>query len=332
MTVEDTPSHFRPPDVAPRSRVRPEVDFDLVVRATQFLGTAQASVDPLSEVHVESVIPVHWGVDGGLVAVHSDGTVATRPIGKVPPLHVLEAGTLELLAHSSEYVHVPTRQPTAETISRGFLEMGRPVPDIVQALNARQAALLDDTRQLDAFTSDVLGLWSGWREPVSTALLGDWASPLLSSGSLAPTALDYLRTEARTIHRQLTPLSQRRVAGERLWSLDFRFGDDLTTYDLISDGPDPFEVLTGSLPDDPRVASVVAQLRPLEHAVAMAWASTRVTSWAEAAADVIALDPAQFTGCDPRALGERVRTKLIRLGKRHTERAAAAAAWKGRPA
>ncbi|MFE7927480.1 hypothetical protein ACFU6S_01870 [Streptomyces sp. NPDC057456] len=144
----------------------------------------------------------------------------------------------------------------------------------------------------------MLGLWSGWREPVSTALLGDWASPLFSSGSLAPLALD----------------------------------DGLTTYDLISGGPDPFEVLTSSLPDDPRVATVLAQLRPVEHAVARAWANTRVTSWAEAAADVIALDPAQFTGCDPRALGERVRAKLIRLGKRHTERAAAAAAWKGRPA
>ncbi|MFB6508288.1 MULTISPECIES: hypothetical protein [unclassified Streptomyces] len=167
-----------------------------------------------------------------------------------------------------------------------------------------QAALLDDTPQVDAFTSDVLGLWSGWREPVSTALLGDWASPLLSSGSLGPTALDCLRAEARIIHRQLTPVWRRRVAGERLWSLDFRFGDDLTTYDLISGGPAPYEVLAGTLPDDPRVATVLAQLRPIEHAVAMAWASTRVTSWAEAAADVIALDPAQFTGYDPRALGE----------------------------
>ncbi|MEU1056848.1 hypothetical protein ABZ397_30390 [Streptomyces sp. NPDC005876] len=332
MTIEDTPSHFSPPEAATRPRTRPEVDFDLMARTTQFLGTAQAPAEPLSEMHVEAVIPVHWGVDGGLVAVHSDGTVATRPNGKVPPLHVLEAGACELLAHSSEYVHVPTRQPTAETIARGFLEMGRPVPDVVQALNARQAALLDNTPQVDAFTSDVLGLWSGWRGAVSTALLGDWASPLFSSGSLAPMALDCLRTEARIIHRQLTPLSQRRVAGERLWSLDLRFGDDLTTYDLISGGPDPFEVLAGSLPDDPRVAAVLAQLRPIEHAVAMAWANTRVTTWAEAAADVIALDPAQFTGCNPRALGEQVRTKLIRLGKRHTERAAAAAAWKGRSA
>ncbi|MGA5557138.1 hypothetical protein [Streptomyces lavendulocolor] len=332
MTAEDAPSHFPSHDAATRPCTRPEVDFDLVRRTTQFLGTVQAPEDLLSEVSVEFVIPVHWGVDGGLIAVHSDGTVATRPTGKVPPLHVLEAGAHELLAHSSEYVHVPTLQPTAETIARGFLEVGRPVPNIVQALNARQAALLGDTPQVDAFTSDVLGLWSGWREPVSTALLGDWASPLLNSGSLAPTALDHLRAEARILHRQLTPVSRHRIAGERLWSLDFRFGDDLTLYDLVSGGPDPYEVLTGTLPDDPRVATVLAQLRPIEYAVAMVWASTRVTSWAEAAADVIALAPAQFTTCDPHALGERVRTKLIRLGKRHTERAAAAAAWKGRPA
>ncbi|MFE7927482.1 hypothetical protein ACFU6S_01880 [Streptomyces sp. NPDC057456] len=158
MTVEDTPSHFPPPDAAMRPRTRPEVDFDLVVRTTQFLGTAQAPAEPLSEMHVEAVIPVHWGVDGGLVAVHSDGTVATRPTGKVPPLHVLEAGTRELLAHSSEYVPVPTCQPTAETIARGFVEMGRPVPDVVQALNARQATLLNDTPQVDAFTRRYLGV------------------------------------------------------------------------------------------------------------------------------------------------------------------------------
>ncbi|MFF5361176.1 hypothetical protein ACFY4I_17570 [Streptomyces scabiei] len=201
--------------------------------------------------------------------MHEDGTVATRPTGEVPPLHVLEAGARELLAHSSAYVRVPPLQPTAETIARAFLEVGHPVPNIVQALNARQAALLGDTPQVDAFTSDVLGLWSGWREPVSTALLGDWASPLLNSGSLAPTTLDHLRAEARIPHRQLAPVSRHRIAGERLWSLDFRFGDDLTLYDLVSGGPDPYEVLTGALPDDPRVATVLAQLRPIEYAVAM---------------------------------------------------------------
>ncbi|MGW9584427.1 hypothetical protein ACWIGB_15975 [Streptomyces albidoflavus] len=203
------------------------------------------------------------------------------------------------------------------------------LPAAIRALQARDAVLDGAAPAVDQFASEVLGLWNGarWREPVSTALLGNWDAPLQDSG-ITPAFLDAFKAEVKEVHRQLTPLWRRKVKDERLWSLDLSFGNGLTTYDLVVGGPDPYEALAGTLPDDPRVAAVLAQLRPVERAVAMAWASTRVTCWSEAADDVITLDPVQFAGYDAHALGERVRTKLIRLGKRHTERASAAAIWK----
>ncbi|MFJ8076995.1 hypothetical protein ACIQ7Q_24400 [Streptomyces sp. NPDC096176] len=54
----------------------------------------------------------------------------------------------------------------------------------------------------------------------------------------------------------------------------------------------------------------------------MAWADSGVTSWAEAAADAIALAPDRFSGFAPEALGERVRRKLKRLGAEQKRRQA----------
>lgn len=71
------------------------------------------------------------------------------------------------------------------------------------------------------------------------------------------------------------------------------------------------------------MAAVLSRLKPAERAVAMAWADPQTTSWTEAAAHVMALGG--LRGFAAEALGERVRTKLKRLGKQHTERADAAA-------
>ncbi|MGW0366860.1 hypothetical protein [Streptomyces sp. NPDC002990] len=153
-----------------------------------------------------------------------------------------------------------------------------------------------------------------------------------SQGLLSLSALESLRDEARVINKQLAPLWRRRLNANRIWSLDFSFGHGMTMYDLAASGPDPYEVLTSTLPDDPRIAAVLAQLTPVERAVAMAWANTRITTWAEAAAMVIDLDAPVVTGFDPAALGARVRRKLQRLGTRYTERAAAASAWREKQA
>lgn len=54
------------------------------------------------------------------------------------------------------------------------------VPVAVRALQARDAVVSREDAEVDRFASEVLGLWRGgrWREPVSTALLGNWATPL----------------------------------------------------------------------------------------------------------------------------------------------------------
>lgn len=158
---------------------------------------------------------------------------------------------------------------------------------------------------------------------MTTALMGPWAAPLLSGGSLSSSALEYLQAEAKEIHRQLAPIWQRKINRARLWSLDHVFGDGLTTYDVVAIGLDPYEVLTGSLPDNPRILAVLAQLTPVERAVAMAWANARVTNWTEAATIVADLDTPLVADHDPTALGERVRRKLKRLGALHATRSAA---------
>jgi hypothetical protein len=289
----------------------PEVDIDLVLRTARFLQTAQGSESPSAGVDVEAVIPVDWGVDGGLVAVHSDGTVATRLLGEHPPPHVLHSSTQMLLDRSFNSVQVPSMEPTAQTIVRGFMEMGRPVPDIVHALNARQAARTGDTVQLDVFTSDVLGLWCGWREAVSTALIGDWANPLHADGSLGSAALKRLRDDTRISHRQATPMWRRKINRSRLLLLDTPLGDGLTLYDLVADRPDSQQLPTLEVElEDPRLAALMRALDAAERAVAWAWVDPSVSTWREAASHADADNPT--------AVGERVRRKVRRLvAERH---------------
>ncbi|GLX41194.1 hypothetical protein Sros01_72670 [Streptomyces roseochromogenus] len=195
-----------------------------------------------------------------------------------------------------------------------------------RAVEARNEAALGNMELVERFMAVDLRLWRGarWQEPVATALLGDWASTLHTHGTIRRGALEQLMRDAREIHRQLTPLWRRRCAGQRLLSLDVPVLDDgLTLGDLIASGLDPAEALTGVLPDDPRILSVLNQLSPLERAVALSWSQPCTTSWTEAAADVLALDTLaeagldRLAGLDAQALGERVRRKLKRLGSRH---------------
>ncbi|MCX4455769.1 hypothetical protein OOK58_27740 [Streptomyces sp. NBC_01728] len=249
----------------------------------------------------------------GVVEVRFDGIAVVRTGSLPPPTYVSMVDPLPRkipgLTFGSPLAPLPATSPVFHT---------------ARALAARQAAVIGNQGAVESFASDVLGLWRGarWQEPVSTALLGDWASSIGSSGTLHTSALDRLRAEVKEIHRQLTPVWRRRVDGERLLSLDFALGEGLTMYDIVTSGPDPYETLTGALPADPRIAAVLDQLAPAERAVAMAWAAPEVRGWTEAASIVIDLDPALFTDSVPAALGERVRRKLKRLGDRYTARAA----------
>ncbi|MET9959413.1 hypothetical protein ABZ128_10075 [Streptomyces sp. NPDC006326] len=204
-------------------------------------------------------------------------------------------------------------------------------PDLVRAVGALKAAAAGKESVIYSF-SEAATLWPGrrghgarWREAVSTALLGSWSAPLLTGGRITSVHLDQLRAEARTVHRQLTPMWHRKVGGVRLWSLDRDLGDGMTTYDILRGGPDPQEVLFGAVVDDPCINTVLAQLTPIERAVAVAYAAPSMPTWTEAAATVTATAPHLPGGMDAAALGERVRRKLRRLGTRHTARREAAA-------
>ncbi|MGC5007833.1 hypothetical protein [Streptomyces sp. DT203] len=80
------------------------------------------------------------------------------------------------------------------------------MPEVVRALNAREAALAGDRAAIRAYTAEALGRWSGWSEPISTALLGNWADPLYNEGWLSPGALGLFLAEASVINQQLTPI------------------------------------------------------------------------------------------------------------------------------
>jgi hypothetical protein len=197
-------------------------------------------------------------------------------------------------------------------------EYDGPPPDLVEAVWAREAAVIGDDAAIDGFASRVLVLRQGgrWREAVSTALLGDWALPLDTPDGLHISAVAALRAEALTIHRQLTPLWRRRVNRSRVLLLDTPLGEGITLYDLVIGSPCSQTPTPGAEPDDVRLLSVLAALQPVERAVALAWAHPAVATWTQAALVAGATDPL--------ALGERVRRKLKRLGERQTERAVAA--------
>lgn len=251
------------------------------------------------------------GNDGvGLMEVGSDGSVVSRTVS---------LKSKQMVTLNGEFPPTPRRPNVTDCLA---LPASSPVLRAARALAARHAATAGNESAVRTFTTEVLGLWhgAGWHESVSTALLGDWVGSLHSDGLIAPGCLERLKDEVRTVHRQAAPLWERKVNGQRLRSLDFCLGSDWTLYNLISDGPDPYEALCNNLPDDPRVAAVLARLTPAERMVALSWAHERITTWAEAAADAIALAPdhfGQFAGLSPTALGERVRRKLQRLGTAH---------------
>ncbi|EFL37186.1 predicted protein [Streptomyces viridochromogenes DSM 40736] len=194
--------------------------------------------------------------------------------------------------------------------------------DVMWALQARGAAAgrLSTPHHIDWFASRVLCLRTGkrWHEAVSTALMSDWTAPLENNGRITLDAIQALRAEARTIHKQLVPLWQRgpRSSGSRMLLLDTPLGADLTLYDLVRGYPNVQDLALGACPDDPRIVRVLAQLRPEEKRVALMWAHSSVSSWAEAAFLAGASDPLAF--------GRHVYRKLKRLGARHTARAQAA--------
>ncbi|MFE5844235.1 hypothetical protein ACFQ7N_21680 [Streptomyces niveus] len=186
------------------------VHTDLAERISQF------NRDSRTGAAVMALFPARWSENtGDTVTLGEDGSVALdvdgtfglpEPFDRVaPPMMITTTGMAVLKAG----------HPANQTIESGFRSLNMPVPEVVQALSAREAALVGDGGPIRSFTSEVLERWSGWNEPVSTALLCNWADPLDGQGHLTSDALEKLKSEASVIHRQLTPPGRKAAfAGE----------------------------------------------------------------------------------------------------------------------
>lgn len=166
------------------------VHTDLAERISQF------NWDPDTGSAVTALFPAHWtGNTGDLVTLREDGSVVLdmddtfglpEPFDRVAPPTMITTTTGMAVLKADH--------PANQTIESGFRSLNIPVPDVIQALGAREAALAGDGSTIHSFRSEVLGMWSGWNEPVSTALLGDWADTLYDQGRLTPDALSKLKS------------------------------------------------------------------------------------------------------------------------------------------
>lgn len=196
----------------------------------------------------------------------------------------------------------------------------------MHALKAREAALSlrpewHDSWQVEhiaEFTQHVLVLnrSSRWQEAVSTALLGQWCEPLLSTGRLSSTAISVLKTEASLLHRQLLPVWRRRTRHGRVLSLDADLGNGLSLHDLVAAEVDLLAHAADGVFEDERLNAVLRGLNPDQRQVLFALAQGEGATWTEAAA--AAGSP------DPEAFGECVRRKAKRLANEQRRRTALA--------
>ncbi|MEU6959797.1 hypothetical protein [Streptomyces chrestomyceticus] len=187
---------------------------------------------------------------------------------------------------------------------------------VMAALVARNAAIEGDAATVDEFTSSWLGLGMPemWREAVEAALLGDWVDMLGVCLSQDAEVMDLLKRHTRAEHLHLQPIWERKARGHRLRMLEDPVSEGLTLRDIVTDRRLLEDSVLGRLEDD-RVSAVLRSLTPGEKGVAEVYGASRMT-WSQAA-EAAGVD-------DPAAFGERVRTKLKRLGKRHRARVATA--------
>ncbi|MFG2692356.1 hypothetical protein [Kitasatospora sp. NPDC048407] len=182
-------------------------------------------------------------------------------------------------------------------------------------LAARSAAIDGDTAAVDEFSRSWLGLSdpARWREAVEMALLGDWVDTLGRGLTGRAELADRLHRHTRAEHLHLQPLWERKTSGRRLALLSQPVGTDQVLADLLTDHRTPELAALMAELSDSRLASVLRKLPDDEATMAHHWADG-TDSWTHAA-ETLGL---------PAAFGERVRRKLKRLGRQHTDRAAAA--------
>ncbi|MFJ9902033.1 hypothetical protein ACIRVK_03835 [Streptomyces sp. NPDC101152] len=186
---------------------------------------------------------------------------------------------------------------------------------LLAALIARNAAIDGDVDQVDAFARTWLGLRrpEAWREAVEMALLGNWVEELTQGVASDSVLAQLLHRQARIEHRHLQPLWEHRVRNKHIVLLSQEIGASLTVEDLLIDRHTPeTQALHGQPISDP-IASVFRGLSETEAAIALQRAYSGDT-WAAAA----------IRKGMPAAYGERVRSKLRRLGEKYTARRASA--------
>ncbi|MFC8784933.1 hypothetical protein [Streptomyces nigra] len=281
------------------------VQNDLAERISQFNHDS-----PLGAA-VMALFPAQWsGSAGDTVTLRADGSIALDRDGTFDlPEPFDRVAPPTLITTTTGMAVLKADLPANPTIESGFRALNIPVPGVIQALSAREAALAGDGPTIHSFTSEVLGRWRGWNEPVSTALLGNWADPLYDQGHLTPEALDKLMSEAKVIHRQLTPIWDHKVKQSRLLLLDTPLGDGLTLYDLVCGQASVGPGLEAGF-EDSRLIEILKALSPAERAVTLALGARGVTTWVEAAMAAGAAEPERQ--------GEKVRRKVKRLAGRIT--------------
>ncbi|WP_159074318.1 hypothetical protein [Streptomyces dioscori] len=256
-------------------------------------------------------------VQVGVYAVRARGTVTIHPFMDLPNLRSAMASHLKHVALKVEFV--AQMRLTSDGRSHGNLSVACIHFDTITALKAREAAIQGKVEPVADLASLVLGLHHSkqWTEALSTALLGSWTEPLLSDTGNSRSAMKRLKTEARIIHSQLTPLWRHETSGSRLLLLDAPMGKYTSLYDLVAVGSDGEPTSFYDGPDDARLGALLRALQPEERVVMLARACPGVASWEEAALLAGATDPV--------AMGKRVRRKVDRLRTRQKARAAAAA-------
>ncbi|MFF9301354.1 hypothetical protein [Streptomyces sp. NPDC014764] len=186
---------------------------------------------------------------------------------------------------------------------------------VMAALAARNSAIEGDSAAVNEFSRTWLGISNPeqWRAAVEMALLGDWVDVLGRRLSKGPEIMELLSRHTGREHLYLQPLWHRQARGRPMRLLEDPVALGVSLRDVITDHRRPEDHLMRSEVADPRLDAVLAHLKPAERAVAMTYATQRVT-WTQAAAEGGASDPLSF--------GERVRRKLKRLGMRHHPSAA----------
>ncbi|MFF9982337.1 hypothetical protein [Streptomyces erythrochromogenes] len=271
MATEDqTPSYYMVED-------NESIDTQVAERVTEFNWNMSAGDA------VFALFPIDWtGSAGELVTLRADGTVALDLDGTFDRPEPFDRSTPPTMITTTTGMAVlRPDHPANHTIESGFQALGLPVPEVVQALNAREAAISGNQDAIRAYTSEALGRWSGWSEPISTALLGNWAEPLYCKGRLSPEALRLFLAEASVINRQLTPIWSRKANREYVQLLDTPLGNGMTLHDVVSAQPGVDLGFEGF--EDPRLIEILDALSPEERAVVLCRSRSGITTWPEAA-------------------------------------------------